>query len=246
MTKIFLLGTFHFNQGDIDYYTKDTQKQLWALNEQLIKFSPDAIALEVPAHAQNTIDIAYQNFSLDDLSNYEKMRNETLGSISIFGNTHPIPYCVEQLQVGFRLGKSIGADKIYAIDDDTALGMFPENEIPKHIKIAFDKHIGKMNIENTIILDMIKSVNTDEWSYHNQQLYLVKNSVGAGDSYVGADWFGRWYMRNLKIFANLQKHCENHQRIFSLYGAGHLYILRELINLSEDMELVDYRDYLYN
>jgi len=55
---------------------------------------------------------------------------------------------------------------------------------------------------------------------------------------------GKWYMRNLKIFANLQKLCENYNRVFLLYGAGHLYILRELINQCEDMELVNYRKYL--
>ena len=91
---------------------------------------------------------------------------------------------------------------------------------------------------------MYRNINSDELSYHNQQLYLVNNQIGAGESYAGANYFGQWYMRNLKIFANLQKICEKYRRIFVLYGAGHLYILRELINLCEDMQLADYRDYL--
>ena len=243
MTQIFLLGTFHFIESSIDFYTDDAQQQLRELNERLVKFNPDAITVEAPAHAQEAVDASYQKFSLDDLSNYEKIRNETLGTIFMFGDTHPIPYNTEAIQVGYRLGKTIGADKIYAVDDDTALGIFPE-EISERIKRAFDKHWEKMNIGNGTILDMYRNINSDEFSYHNQQLYLVKNEVGAGGSYAGADFFGRWYMRNLKIFANLQKLCENRKRIFSLYGAGHLYILRELINLCEYMELADYRDYL--
>jgi len=245
MTQIFLLGTFHFRDSGIDFYTEETQRQLWELNERLSKFKPDAVALEIPTHAQETVDVNYQKFSLDDFSNYEKMRKENLGTIFMFGNTHPVLYNHEQIQVGYRLGKTIGANKIHAIDDDTALGIFPE-EMPDHIENTFNKHMEKMRgfEKHETILDMLKDINSDEWSYHNQQLYLVPNVVGAGGSYAGADWFGRWYLRNLRYFANLQKLCKNHKRIFALYGAGHLYIQRELINLCEDMELVDYREYL--
>ena len=230
MTKIFLLGTFHFHESPIDFYTEEMQQQLWDINERLVKFKPDAVAVEIAAHAQEAVNSCYKKFLLNDLSDCEKMRNNN-----------------EAIQVGYRLGKSIGLDKIHAIDDDTALGVFPEGETPEHIKNTFDKHMEKlhgfMNEKN--ILDMLRNINSDEWSYHNQQLYLVKNTVGAGGSYAGADWFGRWYMRNLKIFANLQKLCENYNRVFLLYGAGHLYILRELIKQCEDMELVDYREYLH-
>ena len=245
MTKIFLLGTFHFRESNIDFYTEETQNQLWELNERLKKFTPDAIAVEAAVHAQSAVDASYEKFSLDDLSDFEKMRNGTLGTINIFGGRYPIQYNQEAIQVCYRLGKTIGANKIHAIDDDTALGIFPE-EMPEHIKNMFNKHMEKMRgfEKQEKILDMLKDINSDEWSYHNQQLYLVPNVVGAGGSYAGADWFGQWYTRNLKIFANLQKLSGNHERIFALYGAGHLYILRELINFCEDMELVDYRDYL--
>ena len=246
MAQVLMLGTFHFRDSNIDFYTEETQRELWELNEQLVKFKPDAIALEIPIHAQETVDISYQKFSLHDFSNYEKMRKENLGNVCMFGNTHPVLYCCEQIQVGYRLGKTISANKIHAIDDDTPLGIFPEEEIPERINSTFDKHMEKMYgfMKQETIVNMLRDINSDEWSYHNQQLYLVKNSVGAGGSYAGADWFGRWYMRNLKYFANLQKLCENHERIFALYGAGHLYIQRELINLCEDMSLVDFRDYL--
>ncbi|MDR2546372.1 MAG: DUF5694 domain-containing protein [Lachnospiraceae bacterium] len=248
MTQIFLLGTFHFMQSNIDFYTQDTQQQLWNINEQLKMFNPDAIAVEVAAHAQAAVDSSYQRFSLDDLSNYEKMRNETLGTISMFGNTYPIPYNTESVQISYRLGKTLGVEKVYAIDNDTLLEEINE-ETPERIKSAFEKHWEKMHdihhdIKHKTILESLKYCNSDEWSYHNQQLYLVKNEIGASGSYEGANFFGQWYMRNLKIFANLQKLSQNHESVFVLYGCGHLYILRELINLCENMELVDYRDYI--
>ena len=243
MTQVLLLGTFHFMESGIDFYTDEAQKQLQKINEQLAKFNPDAIAVEAAVHAQESVDNCYHKFSLDDLSNCEKMRNETLGTIFVFGGTHPVPYNSEAIQVGYRLGRTLRINKIHAIDDDTALGDINE-KIPKRIQQTFDKHFGKMEMGNGTILDMYRNINSDEWSYHNQQLFLVKNQIGAGMSYAGADYFGRWYMRNLKIFANLQKLCDNYKRIFVLYGAGHLYILRELIKLCENMELVNYRDFL--
>lgn len=245
MTKIFLLGTFHFSEKrEIDFCTRDIQQQLWFINEQLMKFDPDAITVEAAAHAQNAINTSYKNFSLEDLSNFEKMRKETLGTINMFGSTYPITYINESIQVAFRLGKTIGLDKIYAIDDDSILNSI-EEEPPEHIKHVLDKHRKRMNFRNNMsIIDMLKHCNSDEWSYNNQQLYLVNNVIGAGGSYVGANYFGQWYTRNLKIFANLQKLSEKYERVFSLYGCGHLYILRELINRCENMEFIDYRDYL--
>ena len=244
MTQIFLMGTFHFRQSDIDFYTNDAQQQLRELNERLAKFKPDAVTIEAAAHAQDAIDTSYQKFSLDDLSDYEKMRNDTLGNINIWGGTYPIAYNNESIQVGYRLGKTLDINKINAVDDDTILEDITE-EAPERIKCVFDKHWEKMNSgEHKTLLDRLRHCNSDEWSYHNHQLYIVNNAIGAGGSYAGANYAGQWYVRNLKIFANLQKLCENHKRIFSLYGCGHLYILRELINFCEDMELVDYRDYL--
>ena len=244
MTQIFLLGTFHFRDSDIDFYTENAQRKLWYINERLKRFNPDAITVEAAAHAQSDVDASYEKFKLDDLSNFDKMRNETLGTINIWGGTYPISYNNESIQIGYRLGKTMGAGKIHAIDDNSVLDDITE-EIPERIKIAFDKHLEKMNAgESKTIIETLKNLNSNEWSYHNQQLYLVNNAIGAGSSYAGANFFGQWYMRNLKIFANLQKLSENHERVFSLYGCGHLYILRELINLCEDMELVDYREYL--
>ena len=243
MTKILLIGTFHFLESEIDFYTDEAQRLLQSLNNRLAKFNPDAIALEDAVHAQNSVDASYNKFSLNDLSNYDKMRNETLGTIFLYGGEHPITYKNESIQIGYRLGKTVGLDKVYAIDDDTVLPDMSEDGSEK-VETLFKKHWGKMKFENENIIEMLKTVNSAEWSYHNHQLYLVKNEVGAGGSYAGADYFGRWYMRNLKIFANLQKLCNTYDRIFVLYGAGHLYILRELINASENMELINYREYI--
>ena len=249
MTKIFLLGTFHFKYSDIDFYTEDAQNQLEAINRNLVKYNPDAVTVESPVQAQNITNLAYEKFSLEDLKCFDESRSEPLGQVCAWGNTHTLTYNKkflknETYQIGFRLGKTLGLNKIHTIDDDTILNDITE-EASERIRDTSVEHWKKMNDgDHKTLLESLRHCNSDEWSYHNHQLYIVNNAIGAGNSYAGANYAGQWYMRNLKIFANLQKLCENHKRIFSLYGCGHLYILRELINFCEDMELVDYRNYL--
>ena len=248
MTKVFLFGTFHFRESDIDFFSDDIQKQLEVINEKLIRFNPDAITDESPIQAQEIVNIAYDKFTLEDLKKFDYARSEPLGQVSMWGNTHTLTYDKaamknERFQIAFRMGKTLGLDKIYSIDDDTLFKSINEDS-PEYIKNAFDNRRKKMDIGNGSILEMLRNINSEEWSYHNQQLYVVNNEIGAGASYAGAECLASWYERNLKIFANLQKLCRNHKRIFSLYGAGHLYILRVFINTCEYMELVDYRDYL--
>lgn len=244
MTQVFLMGTFHFRESEMDFFTDDMQSQLRDINARLMAFQPEAIALEMAAHAQDAVDASYEKFSLDDVTDYPKMRTEALGTISMWDGTHPIAYKNEAVQIGYRLGKTLGLDGLHAIDDDTALDAITE-AVPGPLQQAFDQHLKMLGDQGAKTLpDMLRHMNTEAWSYHNQQLYMITNAIGAGASYQGARYFGQWYMRNLKIFANLQKLSERYRRIFVLYGAGHLYILRELIRACESMELVDYGDYL--
>lgn len=70
------------------------------------------------------------------------------------------------------------------------------------------------------------------------------NRVGAGDTYVGAKLVSKWYERNIKIFANLQRLAKTGDRILVIFGAGHAPTLRELIRYDPELRLVDARRYL--
>jgi len=53
-----------------------------------------------------------------------------------------------------------------------------------------------------------------------------------------------WYKRNLRIFANLTRIAEPGDRIFIIYGQGHIKILSDLVVESPDFCLVDPLPYL--
>jgi hypothetical protein len=74
--------------------------------------------------------------------------------------------------------------------------------------------------------------------------YVRIAAVGAGDTYVGADLVSKWYDRNIRIFANLQRIAQPGDRIIVLFGSGHAALLRDLIQHDQRMRLVEARDYL--
>ena len=122
MTEILLLGTFHFLESDIDFYTEEAQAALEALTGRLAAFSPDCIAVEGAFSQQAAVDESYRRLKLSDFNDYEKMKTETLGSITMFGKRVPISYKNECIQIGYRLGKRLGLEKIHAVDEDAETG----------------------------------------------------------------------------------------------------------------------------
>ena len=66
-----------------------------------------------------------------------------------------------------------------------------------------------------------------------------------GDDYAGADMVATWYQRNIRIFANITRITDSsHDRIFAIYGAGHVPILRQLLIDSPDYCVEDPLPYL--
>ena len=63
--------------------------------------------------------------------------------------------------------------------------------------------------------------------------------VGFPDSHIGADLVGEWYKRNLRIFANILNEVEPEtRRIFVMFGAGHVWTLRQFLRDHPGFEVV--------
>ncbi|MCL1787406.1 MAG: DUF5694 domain-containing protein [Defluviitaleaceae bacterium] len=252
MTQVFLLGTHHFKGDYMDIFSEDSQRQLRLLNDNLAHFNPDAVCVEEDSFNQQALDTAYSAMPENIFLDYDAMQREPVGSMQVqtLGGmeTRTLTYENEIPQIGMRLAKTVGLKRIYAIDETSNMALF---DIPEKYKAVYDRHFAWMsdwkNISETgngTLYDRIVHANSEKWSYHNHQLYVALNVVGAGSTHEGADFLGEWYRRNLRIFANLQLLSETHQRIFAVYGAGHLYVLRELVNACENMKLVDWREYM--
>jgi len=107
MTEIFLLGSFHFMESDIDFFSKDIQSELQQITDSVCIFNPDKIAVEATVNAQKSIDDRYNKFCLGDLYDRDKMESDTLRNIKMFGQVYPITYNNESIQIAYRLGKML-------------------------------------------------------------------------------------------------------------------------------------------
>lgn len=244
MTDILLLGSFHFKDSKTDFYSSVAQEELSRFTQALLRFSPDAVAVELAAHQQTVVSAAYQKFNLYDLQNADKMGVETLGEIQMFNRMTPIRYNNEAVQIGFRIAKMQGLSEVYAVDDDSEI----DGEVFEHPSPAMQEAMNHFfNYEGSCgntITETFLHLNSAEWSFRNHQVYLRANEIGSCENYLGVKMLAQWYERNLKIFSNIQRLARQHKRIFLIYGAGHLQILRDLICADARLHLVDVIEYL--
>lgn len=246
MTEIFLLGTFHFLEKDWDVYSENTQREIDGFVRMLAGFHPDVVAVEGAVHQQKAIDAAFDRAPLADFNNASLMRTTTLGEITLFGRTVPITWNNECIQIGFRLAKFLGLPRVHAIDadmelDHTLLGETPPQTV--HQRLTRLSEYIREN-EGDTLLSSYQCINTPECARLNHSMYLAANAVNTGGSYNGSAFTAQWYERNLRIFSEIQSLAQMHRRIFVLYGAGHLQILRDLIQADDELKLVGLDDIL--
>ncbi len=70
-------------------------------------------------------------------------------------------------------------------------------------------------------------------------------TIVEADDYAGADMVAIWFQRNLRIFANLTRVADSpNDRIFVVYGAGHVPLLRDFVTDHPDYCVEDPLRYL--
>ncbi|GAB3814926.1 hypothetical protein GCM10028895_08520 [Pontibacter rugosus] len=240
--EVLLLGLFHFNYPGLDAYKTDEsmqvdilsqerQKQVQELTDLLAKYKPTKIVVEYPASAQAKLDEMFSNFKPDDL---KAKRDETY-------------------QIGFRLAKQLQQKKVYAFDAEPfrfslaqkdSAWMAKQYELGEPLVkdwddrynqfFAYDDTVSKrMPLKEYLLL-----MNADETLRTSHGVYLVYSRIGTDTEPAGADGFiTRWYNRNIRMFSNLQRLAEKNDRFLVLVGAGHVPILKHLLENAPDMKL---------
>lgn len=237
-----LLGTYHMNNPRLDKFnmavddvlSDKRQEEIIAVINNLAKFKPTKIALEVSADRQSDLDEMYQKYI--DAEGVTEKRNE-------------------QFQVGFRLARKLGHDKIYAIDVHSDMNLdsvvaysmehgphdFPEKlqNLGQSVMAEFAKRQAEYTVG-----ELLKWFNQPDSIQLAQQLYMDVLRVGNAPDYIGASVVADWYARNLKIFTELTRITSAEDSIIVLYGQGHIPILQQCIRDSDFMELVPIMNYL--
>ncbi|MGS2738748.1 DUF5694 domain-containing protein [Sinomicrobium sp. M5D2P17] len=251
--KAMVLGVFHFSNPNLDSYKRKfdfdiledkRQKELDVLLDKMVKYKPTKILVESSrVEADSILTDRYQkyvngNFTIDDKSD-------------------------EVYQIAFKLAKKLGHTKVYASDasadwfgveldwdnynEDAYLKELGQFEKAKRYDYeSFYKFYDSLKTTQTLTQHLV-SVNNLENRLKDHQAYLTETIIiGAGDNYLGADSVGKWYRRNLRIFANAydMTDFDREERLLLLYGSGHVWQLRQLFNDSPDFEYVEANKYL--
>ena len=239
--EVLLFGVFHFaNPGrdvvrvdQIDVSTPESQTYLAALAQRLCAFKPTAILLEF------------------DRSREPDMRRQLdayrAGQAELGTN--------ENYQIGFRVAKTCGVDKLYGFDesevgwDAEPLFEYLEKSAPEALT-AFNTEIARLQAAETAahreldLRDLLIRANDPDQDRTNKDLYLRTNAAGAGAGFEGADATARWWHRNIRMYANIQRYAVAGERVLVVAGQGHTAILRDFLKIDGRISARDIQPYL--
>jgi len=237
--KVMVVGTNHFKKDILKPQKQTGVKRLVAA---LAQFKPTKVVVE-------------WNPKRFDETN-QKYRAYLAGKFSIDQKPN------EVYQVGFRLAKQMAHDTLWLFDNRPAFigslegftfdkfGEFAR----KHDQGFYDKHlksITKVWNHNTALLkklnvyDYFTLVNSDKMSRINaQRMHAFETRVGIRNTWMGPDWLGRWYQRNVRMMSNVLKMICKGDRILIIVGDNHKWVLDELFKNAPDFEVVSSGEHL--
>ena len=226
--EILLLGSYHMSNPGLDRFnlqaddvrTPKRQEEIRSVVEALAEFGPTKVTVEKRWQDSTT------------LARYQALRD---GSLDMRPS--------ETEQIGFRLAHRMGHETVYPIDvrmmlDDEALGPViganPKFQQSMQQLDEMGQDMMRIMAEwlaSGTIGEMLFNVNRPELIPLAHQPYVeFFVPMVDGDNYAGADMVATWYNRNLRIFANLTRVTDSpDDRIFLVYGAGHIPILKDLV-----------------
>lgn len=219
--KVMVIGTHHFVPSGQDVYnisvndihTAKRQAEILALVQRMETFKPTKIAVELTLEHEAAFNKDYADY-ID-------------GKYTLSGN--------EREQLGMRLAARLGHKKLYAVDaitswsmealdeasvagnEESLLQYVLQTKVPKLLKDVQDLE----NSDAATVTDILKYLNSD-WYKRKHSVYGLLARVGTRDNHAGAELAGSWYLRNLKIAANIQDIIEkDNERVLVLFGAAH-------------------------
>lgn len=232
-SKIMVLGINHFSK---DVLSTENQIGLIQLTEVLGKFQPTKIVLELQPKALAKMNQEYQNYVKDSSFISDKYN--------------------EVYQLGFRLARKMSHDSIYLFDDQTefigslegftfdAFGAYAqENDAgfyDRYLKEITDKFQNNQTIlkQQNLLNQIVLRNSPMAQKFNAQRMHSFEIRVGIQKSWIGPDWLGRFYRRNIRMMANVMKFNRPEDRILIIVGDNHKWILDELFENTPDFELV--------
>lgn len=239
--EVLLFGVFHFaNPGrdvvrvdQIDVSAPDNQAYLEALAARLCAFEPTTILLEFDRAREAEMQGRLDTYLADGL---ELSVNEID-------------------QIGFRVAKACRVEEVHGFDEREVgwnaepLFEYLENSAPDLLE-TFNDEIARLQAaeatahRNLSLRELLIRANDAEQDRMNKDLYLLTNAAGAGLGFEGADATARWWHRNIRMYANIQRYAAGGSRLLVVAGSGHTAILRDFLDIDGRILAPDIHPYL--
>lgn len=241
---VLVLGTNHLDNpdnGDMfmpkteGILTEKRQREINDVVSTMKKFRPTKVTLEVLKENQNSLNQEYNAF-----------RN---GDIQLTAN--------ERHQFGFKLANEMKHEKIFAVDWNNQVEGVPnigtwakENNSAIFEGVAIKEKQRSKEIEkylqNHTIQEFLKWLNSSKFIKSTHETYMQLALIGDEKTPAGAKWTAQyWYYRNMVIYKNVVELAKSgDERIFVLYGAGHLHLLNQFLQESDLFNVERVSDYL--
>lgn len=243
--SVMIVGLAHFvahndlhNSQFGDVQNPAFQSQIKLVLSDLAAFHPTKVFIEGP----------YGDASIKDKYKRYLQGTYELGSNEIY-------------QLGFRLAAISRNSDIYPIDtinnatafpfdydkvttSASAHGQSPILAEERAHTAAFLARQDELEARGDL-LSLLRFLNSSDALNDSASAYMYLAQVGGGSDYAGADLVSYWYARNLHVYANIRRSINSeNDRVIVLIGQGHAYQLRNYVELSPDLQLVDPEDYL--
>jgi hypothetical protein len=229
-------GMDMFNLKSDDVLAPKRQEEIQSIVDHLALWGPTKVVVEAPFGDSATI-ARYEAYLHDERS--------------LSSN--------EREQIGFRLAKQLGHKTIYPVDvqfnlNDDALGEVISTDPQKYeahmqeleaIGKAAMAQMSKWLSEGTIGAMLYKMNDPDLTRLSHALYFRIFLPIINGSNYAGADLVSDWYHRNLRIFSNLHQISDSpDDRIFILYGQGHIPLLQQFAEDSPYFRVENVQEYL--
>ncbi|WP_438425666.1 DUF5694 domain-containing protein [Aquimarina macrocephali] len=240
LPNIALLGTFHFattsdySSMDLDDFRSDKrQKEIRLLIEALKAYKPTKIMVEYPYRKEDKLNDDYKEYLKD-------IYTLTINEID---------------QLGFRLAKELGHQKLYCIDQKMSLPFGPLSKYAeKYEKQKFQAFLSSIKendkqdskrLKTATLLEYFAYKNSNKEDLKNKNQYLKGTAQFVSDStYIGVKFVSKWWERNFHIMANIDMQTQKDDRLLVIVGGAHRAVLKDFYEDRKDVEYVEISDYL--
>lgn len=236
---VMIVGTYHFNDKVLE---PKQQKSIEKLVEAMMKYRPTKILLEWEPEQQEKVNLQYRGY-LNNQFDISERSNEVY-------------------QLGFRLAKKLNHSELFLFDDQTDfIGSLENFSFKSFTDYAnkndsgfFDQHVDKLTqvyqhnqkiLQQLMPASHIALLNSDKAQMINRhRMHMYEVRVGIQKSWIGPDWLGRWYRRNIRMLGNILKLTEKQDRLLIVVGDNHKWVLDFLVESTPELSNVSSWDYL--